>query len=57
MYFDEKRQDDHYMVQYGVWSNCCNDCDFCLRLWRTPLSKAEMLHQLDMIKLNIDYIY
>lgn len=56
MYFDEKRQDDHYMVQYGVWSNCCNDCDFCLRLWRTPLSKAEMLHQLDMIKQNIDYI-
>ena len=56
MYCNETTQDNHYMVQYGVWSNCCNACDFCLRLWRIPLSKEDMLLQLDRIQKNIDYV-
>jgi hypothetical protein len=27
------------MVQYGLWPNCCNNCDFCLRLNRTAYTK------------------
>ena len=56
MYISDKKSDSGHMVQYGVWSNCCNDCDFCLRLWRIPLSKEEMLLQLDNIKKNIPYV-
>lgn len=41
------------MVQYGVWSNCCNQCDFCLREERIPYSKDKQLFQLDQIKKNI----
>lgn len=43
------------MVQFGVWSNCCNACDFCLREERIPYSKEKQLYYLDMIKkiLNI----
>ena len=44
------------MVQYGVWSNCCNACDFCLREERIPYAKEKQLHMLDMIKHNINYV-
>lgn len=44
------------MVQYSVWSNCCNACDFCLRQDRISYPKEKMLFWLDMIKKNIDYI-
>ena len=44
------------MVQFGVWSNCCNACDFCLREERIPYSKEKQLYYLDMIKKNIEYI-
>ena len=44
------------MVQYGVWSNCCNACDFCLRKDRIPYSKEKMLRQLEGIKKNINYV-
>lgn len=44
------------MVQFGVWSNCCNTCDFCLREERIPYSKEKQLYYLDMIKKNIEYI-
>lgn len=44
------------MVQYSVWSNCCNACDFCLRQERIPYPKEKMLYWLDMIKGNISYI-
>lgn len=56
MFRGNESHDEHYMVQYGVWSNCCNNCDFCLRLWRIPLPKEDMLHQLDNIKKNIEYV-
>jgi hypothetical protein len=44
------------MVQYGLWSNCCNACDFCLREERIPYTKKKQLHMLNMIKENINYI-
>ena len=44
------------MVQFVVWSNCCNACDFCLREERIPYSKEKQLYYLDMIKKNIEYI-
>lgn len=45
-----------YMVQYGVWPNCCNSCDFCLRQARTPISKEQQLYVLDFIMKNIEHI-
>ena len=47
---------NQYMVQYGVWSNCCNACDFCLRKERIPYSKKKQLFWLDNIKKNIPLI-
>ena len=44
------------MLQYSVWSNCCNQCDFCLRRERIPYSKEKQLKRLDRIKHNLDYI-
>lgn len=44
------------MVQYGVWTNCCNNCDFCLRLNRTPYTKEQQLFWIDRIKRNIEHI-
>lgn len=41
------------MVQYGVWSNCCNACKFCLRKQREPYSKNKQLLYLQLIKENI----
>lgn len=46
----------HNMLQYSVWSNCCNACDFCLRRERIPYSKEKQLHRLERIKQNLDYI-
>lgn len=44
------------MVQYGVWPNCCNNCDFCLRLNRIPYTKEQQIQWLRNISSNIDYI-
>lgn len=43
------------MVQYGLWSNCSNRCDFCL-LKESYISKKQQLDRLDCIIKNIDYI-
>ena len=44
------------MIQYGVWSNCCNACQFCLREERIPYSKEKQLMSLEKIKKNIEHI-
>lgn len=44
------------VLQYSVWSNCCNACDFCLRRERIPYTKEMQLKRLDRIKANLDYI-
>ena len=41
------------MCQFGVWSSCCNACDFCLREERRPYSDKKKLFWLDKIKENI----
>lgn len=44
------------ILQYSVWANCCNACDFCLRKERIPYSKEKQLKRLERIKKNLDYI-
>ena len=44
------------MIQYSAWSNCCNQCDFCLRKERQYYSKKKQLSRLERIKNNLDYI-
>lgn len=44
------------MVQYGVWPNCCNACDFCLREERIPYPKDKQLYWLNQIIKNLDYV-
>ena len=41
------------MVQYSLWSNCCNNCDFCLREERIPYTKKRMMQRLNHIKENV----
>lgn len=43
-------------LQYGIWSNCCNECDFCLREDRIPYPKERQLYMINAIKENIDTI-
>jgi len=44
------------MVQYSVWPNCCNNCEFCLRRERIPYSKDKQLLSLRSIRKNLDYV-
>ena len=45
------------MVQYAVWPNCCNACDFCLRKnFGVTISKEQQLDILRKIRKNLDYI-
>lgn len=44
------------MVQYGLWPNCTNHCDFCLLLDRDYKSEQERLNILSSIKENIKYV-
>ena len=44
------------MVQYSVWANCCNSCDFCLRKERETYSLKKQFDSIAFIRKNIDYI-
>lgn len=44
------------MVQYGLWPNCTNKCDFCLLDDREYKTEAERLHILSIIKENIQSV-
>lgn len=44
------------MVQYSVWGNCCNSCDFCLRKDRTIHTKKQQIQNINNIIENINYI-
>ena len=44
------------MCQFGVWPNCCNNCDFCLREARIPYSKEQQIKTLEFINENINHI-
>jgi len=41
------------MVQYGLWPNCTNNCDFCLLDDRQYKTVKERLHILNITKENI----
>lgn len=44
------------MVQYGIWPNCCNNCQFCLRLNRSVLTDDEIIQQIRDVQENINYV-
>jgi len=44
------------MVQYGLWPNCTNQCDFCLLRDRIYKSESERLSVLEAIKENITVV-
>ena len=44
------------MVQYGLWPNCTNNCDFCLLADRVYKSEEERLRVLEAVKENIKLI-
>ena len=45
-----------HMVQYCVWPNCTNRCDFCLLKQRPYFSKKEQIESLQAIRHNIKQI-
>ena len=49
-------KDNKHMVQYGLWSNCCNKCAFCLLQDKHFYTKQEMLYWIDMTRQNLRYI-
>lgn len=46
----------YHVVQYGVWPNCCNSCDFCLRKNRDVWTNEQMIHEITRIRENIDVV-
>lgn len=44
------------MVQYALWSNCCNKCDFCLIRDHYHYSKKEQIENIRQIRENIKHI-
>lgn len=44
------------MVQYGLWPNCTNNCDFCLLEDRVYKTEEERLQILEFIKHNIQIV-
>ena len=44
------------MVQYSLWSNCCNNCKFCLIKDKDILNKQQQLQSIKDIKENINHI-
>ena len=41
---------------FGLWPNCNNNCKFCLRKNREVWSKERLLHEIDRVRQNIDFI-
>ena len=44
------------MVQYGIWPNCCNNCDFCLRMNRDYETKDKMIELVRRIREKMNYV-
>lgn len=44
------------MVQYDLWNNCSNSCDFCLIYRKRILNNEQMIERIDQIIANINYI-
>lgn len=44
------------MVQYGMWSNCSNNCKFCLLKNKKYSTKLQMLDMIQSVRNNIDCV-
>ena len=44
------------MVQYDLWNNCSNSCDFCLIYRKRILNSKQMIERIDQIIDNINYV-
>ena len=44
------------MVQYPTWPNCCNECQFCLRTERIPISLNRQIQRIRNIRQNLDFV-
>ena len=44
------------MVQYDLWNNCSNSCDFCLIYRKRILNNEQMIERIDQIIANINYV-
>ena len=44
------------MIQYDLWNNCSNQCDFCLIYRKRILDKDQMIQRIQDIIENIDYV-
>ena len=44
------------MVQYALWSNCSNKCDFCLIKDHHHYNKSEQIENIRKIRHNIDFV-
>jgi len=44
------------MVQYPLWPNCCNECQFCLRTERIPISLDRQIKRIHNIRKNLDFV-
>ena len=40
-------------VQYGIWPNCCNACDFCLNLREAFYGVDEQINMIKNVRHNI----
>ena len=43
-------------VQYGIWPNCCNACDFCLNLREQFYNKEKQIQMIRNVRDNIDCV-
>ena len=44
------------MVQYSMWSNCSNHCDFCLIKDHNHYSKKDQIDNIRRIRENIKHV-
>lgn len=44
------------MCQYGMWGNCSNHCDFCLRKDRVELTKPQLIREIRETRKNLDIV-
>lgn len=49
-------KNNQHMVQYGVWSDCCNSCKFCLRKNRETTTNERKVQLINQIRENIKYV-
>lgn len=44
------------MVQYGMWGNCSNHCDFCLKKDKHELTPEQLIREIEETRKNISII-